>query len=143
VTKPAGFWVRLLANIIDSLVIGIPIGTIAYIATGNWENENISTPLSILYSLLIPILWYGYTVGKRIMNVRIVKVDGSKLGIGAMLMRVIVAGLIYVVTLGIAAIVSVFMIGLRQDKRSLHDFIAGTYVTYNAPGDENDLVGNE
>jgi uncharacterized RDD family membrane protein YckC len=143
VTKPAGFWVRLLANIIDSLVIGIPIGTIAYIATGNWENENISTPLSILYSLLIPILWYGYTVGKRIMNVRIVKVDGSKLGIGAMLMRVIVAGLIYVVTLGIAAIFSVFMIGLRQDKRSLHDFIAGTYVTYNAPGDENDLVGNE
>jgi uncharacterized RDD family membrane protein YckC len=108
VTKPAGFWVRLLANIIDSLVIGIPIGTIAYIATGNWENENISTPLSILYSLLIPILWYGYTVGKRIMNVRIVKVDGSKLGIGAMLMRVIVAGLIYVVTLGIAAIVSVY-----------------------------------
>ena len=142
-TNPAGFWVRLLANILDSLVIGIPVGTIAYIATGSWENEDFSTPLSILYSILIPILWYGYTVGKRIMNVRIVKVDGSKLGIGAMLMRVIVAGLIYVVTLGIAAIFSVFMIGLRQDKRSLHDLIAGTYVTYNAPGDENDLVVNE
>ena len=142
-TNPAGFWVRLLANILDSLVIGIPVGTIAYIATGSWENEDFSTPLSILYSILIPILWYGYTVGKRIMNVRIVKVDGSKLGIGAMLMRVIVAGLIYVVTLGIAAIFSVFMIGLRQDKRGLHDLIAGTYVTYNAPGDENDLVVNE
>ena len=142
-TNPAGFWVRLLANILDSLVIGIPVGTIAYIATGSWENEDFSTPLSILYSILIPILWYGYTVGKRIMNVRIVKVDGSKLGIGAMLMRVIVAGLIYVVTLGIAAIFSVFMIGLRQDKRSLHDLIAGTYVTYNAPGDENDVVVNE
>mgnify|MGYP003516426765 FL=1 len=142
-TNPAGFWVRLLANILDSLVIGIPVGTVAYIATGSWENEDFSTPLSILYSILIPILWYGYTVGKRIMNVRIVKVDGSKLGIGAMLMRVIVAGLIYVVTLGIAAIFSVFMIGLRQDKRSLHDLIAGTYVTYNAPGDENDVVVNE
>ncbi|PUB13385.1 RDD family protein [Paenisporosarcina sp. OV554] len=142
-TNPAGFWVRLLANIIDSLVIGIPVGTIAYIATGNWENEDFSTPLSILYSILIPILWYGYTVGKRIMNVRIVKVDGSKLGIGAMLMRVIVAGLIYVVTLGIAAIVSAFMVGIREDKRSLHDLIAGTYVTYNAPGDENDVLVNE
>jgi uncharacterized RDD family membrane protein YckC len=142
-TNPAGFWVRLLAGILDGLIIGIPIGIIAYIATGNWENENISTPLSILYSLLIPILWHGYTVGKRIMNVRIVKVDGSKLGIGAMLMRVIVAGLIYVVTLGIAAIVSAFMVGLRQDKRSLHDLIAGTYVTYNVPGDENDFVINE
>ena len=142
-TNPAGFWVRLLANILDGLVIGIPVGTVAYIATGNWENENFSTPLTILYTLLIPILWHGYTVGKRIMNVRIVKIDGSKLDIWTMLMRIIVAGLIYVVTLGAALIVSAFMVGLRQDKRSIHDLVAGTYVTYNAPGDENEVVVNE
>ena len=66
-----------------------------------------------------------------------------KLGIGDMLMRVVVAGLIYAVTLGIAAIVSAFMVGLREDKRSLHDLIAGTYVTYNAPGEEADFIVNE
>ena len=142
-TNPAGFWVRLLANILDGLVIGIPVGTVAYIATGNWENENFSTPLTILYTLLIPILWHGYTVGKRIMNVRIVKIDGSKLDIWTMLMRIIVAGLIYVVTLGAALIVSAFMVGLRQDKRSIHDLVAGTYVTYNAPDDTNEVVVNE
>jgi uncharacterized membrane protein len=38
-TNPAGFWVRLLASIVDSLVISIPLGIIAYILTGNWENE--------------------------------------------------------------------------------------------------------
>jgi uncharacterized RDD family membrane protein YckC len=48
-------------------------------------------------------------------------------------MRVIVASLVYGITLGIGAIVSAFMIGLRKDKRSLHDFIAGTYVTYQKP----------
>jgi uncharacterized RDD family membrane protein YckC len=141
-TNPAGFWVRLLASIMDTLIISIPFGIMAYILTGNWENENLSGTISTIYSILLPIVWYGYTVGKRIMKIRIVKVDGSKLGIGAMLMRVLVAGLIYIVTLGIAAIVSAFMVGLREDKRSLHDLIAGTYVTYNAPGEEADFVVN-
>lgn len=142
-TNPAGFWVRLLASVMDTLIISIPLAIIAYILTGNWENENLSGTISTIYSIVIPIVWYGYTVGKRIMKIRIVKVDGSKLGIGAMLMRVLVAGLIYIVTLGIAAIVSAFMVGLRQDKRSLHDLIAGTYVTYNAPGEEQDFVVNQ
>ena len=142
-TNPAGFWVRVLASILDALIIGIPIGIITYLLTGNWENENLPSILVSIYSMLLPLFWQGYTVGKRIMKVRIVKVDGSKLGIGAMLMRVFVAGLIYVVTLGIGLIVSAFMVGLRQDKRGLHDLIAGTYVTYNAPGEEADFVVNE
>jgi uncharacterized RDD family membrane protein YckC len=142
-TNPAGFWVRFLASLMDTLIISVPLGIIAYILTGNWENENLSGTISTIYSIVIPIIWYGYTVGKRIMKIRIVKVDGSKLGIGAMLMRVLVAGLIYIVTLGIAAIVSAFMVGLRQDKRALHDLIAGTYVTYNAPGEEQDFVVNQ
>jgi len=142
-TNPAGFWVRFLASILDALIIGLPIGIIAYLLTGNWENENVPSLLVSIYSMLLPLFWHGYTLGKRIMKVRIVKVDGSKLGIGAMLMRVFVAGLIYAVTLGIGLIVSAFMVGLRQDKRGLHDLIAGTYVTYNAPGEEADFVVNE
>lgn len=47
--------------------------------------------------------------------------------------RAIVASLIYGITLGLAAVVSAFMIGLRKDKRSVHDLIAGTYVTYEKP----------
>ena len=141
-TNPAGFWVRFLASILDGLIIGLPIGIIAYLLTGNWENENVPSLLVSIYSMLLPLFWHGYTIGKRIMKVRIIKVDGSKLGIGAMLMRVFVAGLIYAVTFGIGLIVSAFMVGLRQDKRGLHDLIAGTYVTYNAPDEEADFVVN-
>ncbi len=142
-TNPAGFWVRVLASLLDGLIISLPLSIIFYLLLGNWEDENYSSLLITIYSILVPIIWYGYTVGKRIMKIRIVKVDGSKLGIGAMLMRVLVAGLIYAVTIGIAAIVSAFMVGLREDKRGLHDLIAGTYVTYNAPGEEADFVVNE
>jgi uncharacterized RDD family membrane protein YckC len=87
----------------------------------------------LLNFLLVPIYWSGYTIGKRIMGIRIVKVNGEKLGFGAMFLRAIVASLVYVVTLGIALIVSAVMVGVRQDKRAIHDFIAGTYVTTEKP----------
>ena len=47
-----------------------------------------------------------------------------------MILRVLVGALIYGVTFGIGVIVSAFMVGMREDKRSIHDFVAGTYVTY-------------
>ncbi len=134
INNPAGFWIRLGAAILDALIIGLPLAFIAYLMTGSFEDNWLTGTLNFMYPLLVPIFWYGYTVGKKIVGVRIVKVNGEKLGIGTMLLRNIVGGLVYVVTLGIAAIVSAFMVGIREDKRSLHDMIAGTYVTYDEPG---------
>lgn len=131
--RPAGFWVRLGASLLDGIIIGIPIAIISYLVTGNTEESGISSTLNFLYTLLVPVVWSGYTVGKKIVGVRIAKVNGEKLGFGAMFMRTIVAGLVYILTLGIGVIVSAFMVGLRQDKRAIHDFIAGTYVTYEKP----------
>ncbi|MGO4890672.1 RDD family protein [Anaerobacillus sp. MEB173] len=133
IIKPAGFWIRVLANILDTIVIMVPLTVISFMITGTWEGDIYTSFLSILYYLIIPVVWFGYTVGKRIVGVRIVKVNGEKLGFGAMLMRVFVASLVYGITLGIALIVSAFMVGLRKDKRSIHDLIAGTYVTYERP----------
>ena len=55
------------------------------------------------------------------------------LAYGTMLLRVLVGGSCIRLTLGIALIVSAFMVGIREDKRAIHDFIAGTYVTYDPP----------
>lgn len=135
--RPAGFWVRVGASILDGIIIGIPIAIISYLVTGNAEDSGISSTLNLLYTLLVPVVWSGYTVGKKIVGVRIAKVNGEKLGFGTMLMRTVVSGLVYLLTLGIGVIVSAFMVGLRQDKRAIHDLIAGTYVTYEKP---NDLI---
>ena len=140
INRPGGFWVRLLATILDGLIIAIPLAVIGYLMTGNWEDDPLTSTVSFVYTLLLPVLWHGYTVGKKIMGIRIAKVNGEKLGIGAMLLRNLVGGLVYVVTLGIGVIVSAFMVGLREDKRSLHDMIAGTYVTYDAPEINNQEV---
>lgn len=56
------------------------------------------------------------------------------LGIGMMLLRNVVAGVAYTLTLGVGLIVSAFMMGIREDKRSIHDFLAGMYVTYDSSG---------
>ncbi|MGE6376742.1 RDD family protein [Peribacillus muralis] len=128
-----GFWKRFFAGFLDVLIISLPLSLIFSWITGDWENEDFSTILNLLYMLIVPIVWYGYTVGKRIMGIRIVRVDGRKLGIGTMLLRTFVAGIVYVLTLGIGYIVSAFMVGLRKDHRAIHDFIAGTYVTSEKP----------
>jgi uncharacterized RDD family membrane protein YckC len=124
---PAGFWVRFGAIVLDALIVGLPLFIIAK-ATGD---KYVTDIISFLYALLTPIFWNGYTIGKRICGIRIVRVsDGQPPGLGTMLLRNVVAGLLYGVTLGIAAIVSATMVGAREDKRSIHDFIAGTEVVY-------------
>ncbi|HTG69273.1 MAG TPA: RDD family protein [Candidatus Udaeobacter sp.] len=125
----AGFWIRLGASLLDGLIVGIPLFLISWLISGGFEGREFFTDvISFLYSLLLPVFWNGYTIGKRICSIQIRKLDGSSPGIGTMLLRNVVGGLVYAVTLGIAAIVSAFMVGLREDKRAIHDFIAGTEV---------------
>ncbi|MCK1993824.1 RDD family protein [Peribacillus muralis] len=128
-----GFWKRFFAGILDGLIISLPLTLIFGWITGDWENESYSTIVDLLYMLIVPIVWYGYTVGKRIMGIRIVRVDGRKVGLGTMLLRTFVAGIVYILTIGIGFIISAFMVGIRKDHRAIHDFIAGTYVTSEKP----------
>ncbi len=131
----AGFWVRFGANLIDGIFLFFVLGIISSVLYGQFyiEQFTVIDILNSLYYLLLPVFWYGYTIGKKAVGIRIARVDGEKVGIGTMLLRDIVAGLVYALTLGIGIIVSAFMVGLREDNRSIHDFIAGTCVTYDPP----------
>ncbi|UCZ53506.1 RDD family protein [Bacillus shivajii] len=137
-SNPAGFWIRLGANIVDGIFLSIVLGIISLIIYGQFfiDSYTFLDLLQLLYFLILPVVWYGYTLGKRAAGIRIARVDGHKVGIGTMLLRDIVSGLVYLISFGIALIVSIFMVALREDKRSIHDFIAGTYVTYDTPEDD-------
>ncbi|WP_024631939.1 MULTISPECIES: RDD family protein [unclassified Paenibacillus] len=128
----AGFWIRLGASFLDALIVSLPLAIIVGVLTGNFDNdEPLAKLISGLYSILLPVFWYGRTIGKRICGIRIRKYDTHEPpGIGTMLMRVVVAGLVYAITFGIGFIISVFMVAIREDKRALHDFIAGTEVVW-------------
>ncbi|KYD28020.1 hypothetical protein EP10_002887 [Geobacillus icigianus] len=137
--RPAGFWKRLLANLLDAIVIGIPISVIGYLITGSMETNWFTTLANLLYALVVPAVWYGYTVGKRMIGIRIAKVNGGKVGLGTMFLRSFVDRLVYFVTFGMGLIISAMMVAAREDKRSIHDFIARMYVTT----EKNDGVTKE
>lgn len=127
--EEAGFWIRFGAGLLDALIVSLPISILFGILTGDFENEPISNFLLALYGILVPAYWKGYTVGKRICRIRIRKFDTlDPPGIGTMLLRNVVAGLVYLLTFGIGFIASILMVALREDKRAIHDFIAGTEV---------------
>ena len=127
--EPAGFWIRLGANILDGLIVSIPLSILSWMVTGSGEENMITEVISVLYILVLPVIWNGYTIGKYICGIKIRRVkDESPPTIWTMLLRVLVANLAYVFTLGILYIISIFMVIFREDKRSIHDFIAGTEV---------------
>lgn len=127
----AGFGIRLGAFVLDAIIVAVPLSIISFLITGGEGEEYFTDSLSLLYSLLLPVLMGGYTIGKRICGIRIRRVDDhAPPGFGTMLLRVVVSGIVYGVTLGIGIIVSAFMVGLREDKRSIHDLIAGTEVVH-------------
>ncbi|MEI4803264.1 RDD family protein [Bacillus sp. FJAT-51639] len=128
--QSAGFWRRLGANILDALIF-LPFYLIFRLLNMSEDIvEGTLNILEVLYTLIVPVVWIGYTVGKKAVGVRIVRIDGQEITIWTTLKRYLLAGMVYGITLGIAIIVSAFMVALREDKRSIHDFIAGTQVIH-------------
>ena len=73
---------------------------------------------------------YGQTVGKKVLDIKIVGMDGNKLEflplIGLRYAPLWIASYVPVVG-GILAIVNILFI-FRKDRRCIHDHIAGTQV---------------
>ncbi|WP_416150072.1 RDD family protein [Salipaludibacillus sp. HK11] len=94
----------------------------------------IATGFSYFYAVFLPLFWNGYTIGKRIVGIRIANVSGEKLTMGTMVIReILVRNLLYYIAFGILTFVSIYLISTRNDKRSIHDLLSGTYVTSNLP----------
>ena len=123
-TNYAGFWIRLVAYIIDSVVLLIPnyaIGMVVPMMTAN------------LFSMIIYGVYVMYflssemmaTPGKMAMGLIVTDGDGNRISAGAAATRWI-CYFISAITLGIGF----FMIGFTEKKEGLHDKLAGTLVVY-------------
>jgi len=82
----------------------------------------------------------GQTIGKKIVGIRIVNVDTGENGgfVPNVLLRSIVNGLISYFTCNIYGIVDVLFI-FRDDRRCIHDLIAGTRVIEGKPQHQSSL----
>jgi uncharacterized RDD family membrane protein YckC len=123
----AGFWVRAAAYIIDLMIIGI-IGS-AITAVVKLSVNGVSD-LNILLALIYftyfwsnSSVWPGQTIGMKLLNLRVIKIDGSDLHIGGALLRYV--GLLISV---IVILIGLIWVGFDPNKQGWHDKIAGTYV---------------
>lgn len=134
---------RFFAAIIDGiimLVIAVPamylLGLYEYAAKGEtapFLTVAVGAVFGFLtYTLVNGYLLskYGQTVGKRLLNIKIVNMEGAQLPLTRiLLLRVLPIQLLgFIPTFGnLLALIEVLFV-FRQDRRCIHDLIAGTQV---------------
>jgi uncharacterized RDD family membrane protein YckC len=118
----AGFWIRVVASIIDSIIVSIPNILILSAAPGLGTAFILEIALGFVYHVAF---WNiaGATPGKMLFGMRVVMTDGSPITPGAAVVRYL-GYLLSSLTLGIGYL----MVAFSAHKRGLHDNIAGTIV---------------
>lgn len=132
--RPAGFWLRAVALGIDFVVFALV--QLSFEALGRAlfgsgvEGVDSAHGTVWLFTLLFTAVYTialhtfaGQTIGKSLVGVRVVAVDGAPLTVGPSLLRYL-AYFISLIPLGFGFLVA----GLRRDKRAVHDLIAGSRV---------------
>jgi uncharacterized RDD family membrane protein YckC len=144
----AGFWVRLMAWFIDTIILGIIaffigvfLGVLYYASYNpyryNYYYDYTSSPAFVVtfYVLFIPIVWlyfaaqesseYQATIGKRAMRIKVTDIYGKPISFmratGRWASKIISA-----IVLGLGFII----IGFTDRKQGLHDMIVDTLVLY-------------
>ncbi|MBL6664333.1 MAG: RDD family protein [Rickettsiales bacterium] len=137
--KYAGFFIRLLAGIIDVIVLLPPLFILSYLlidfsstsslTTILKENENTLNIISVI--ITIPYLTYFIasnsqaTIGKKALGIYVGNIDASQLSHKRSLSRSLMSA-VTSMTLGIGFLSVLF----TKEKISLHDFICKTRVFY-------------
>ncbi|RSL34756.1 RDD family protein [Salibacterium salarium] len=125
----SGFWIRLLAFLLDSVILTVPFQLFSYIIYGTTsllENQWLYVLFALigtLYMVVFPVTGLQATPGKVILKMKIVNKKGDKISILAATGRYIFQFLSFFM-LGIGFIMIVF----RKNSTGLHDLLARTYV---------------
>lgn len=139
----AGFWVRLAAYIIDSVIVAAGMLLIRLVLSGVMalvEGSFLGGNLLFSYTLkdiviyICGVLYFilctyytGTTLGKRAMNLRVVSPkEGTKLSFVNVLYRETVGRFLS----GFVLAIGYILIGIDGEKRGLHDILADTRVIY-------------
>jgi uncharacterized RDD family membrane protein YckC len=140
----AGFWIRVLAYLIDCLVmmaVSCPVGIllgVGVVATGADQNSDsailtngFSNVISILIgwlysSLLESSSWQG-TVGKKVLGLKVTDLDGDRISFGRATGRYFAQ-----ILSGMICFIGFIMVAFTEKKQGLHDIVAGTLVVKGA-----------
>jgi predicted Zn finger-like uncharacterized protein len=134
----AGFWVRVVATILESflllivqfvltLMITMVIGLLGVAAADDPAVSVIIWLFGTTISLGYAVFFTGYcgqTPGKMALRIKVVRTDGSQLTYGRAAKREVLGKFVSSLLLGIGYL----MVAFDNQKQGLHDKIADTYV---------------
>ena len=159
----SGFWRRLLAFIIDSLLlllVGLLCGLFLFDSLahlGGWGRLVGFSVALVYFGLLNSTAGRGQTIGKRVMNIEVVDRTGRHIALGRSMLRFVIFGIPFflngamippdVATSPVGHIISFVLFGFggaiiylyvfnRHTRQSLHDLAVGTFVTRTSPTGE-------
>lgn len=146
----AGFWKRLAAFIIDTIILSIAfklIGTFFGISAAEeamkqhmlggaslldayrgfyeqtWVYSSLTTVITWLYFAILESSAWQATIGKLALGVRVTDLAGHRISLARGLGRYAAKFVSYLILL-----IGFLMIGFTRRKQGLHDFMAGTLV---------------
>lgn len=137
-------WKRLVAAIVDALIVALPVSLVVFLLFGSLVPASGGLAMQLAFTLVggalhfglyaalnwKPLETRGQTLGKRLLKIRIERMDGSPVGARHALFRrylpVQLASLIPFIG-GILAMVDALFI-FRTSQRCLHDSFADTRV---------------
>jgi uncharacterized RDD family membrane protein YckC len=124
--QKAGFWIRVVAFLIDFVALLV----LQFVVAAGLFGGDMQAAYSL--NALIDIVYFialwssfggGQTLGMRALNLRVVRTDGSPLTLVNAVLRYV--GLIIAV---IPILIGVIWVAFDPHKQGWHDKIAGTYV---------------
>ena len=135
----AGFWIRVVASLIDMLALGLvesALGSLLIRAGGidpGWRDPEermimftvASFGLVLGYAYRVFFIGYcGQTPGKMAVRIKVIRTSGTDVGYARAFLREVVGKFLSKLILGIGYL----MVAVDSRKQGLHDKLADTYV---------------
>lgn len=129
--RPAGFWIRVAATLVDSLLLMLLSGIFVALSwvTGSSALSLVGSLLSFAAALAIVFVgWgrFGTSPGKKLLGLAVVA-EGVAPGEGIGAVKALVRWIGYLLSALVLG-VGFLLVAFRGDKRGLHDLVAGTSV---------------
>jgi len=152
----ASFWERLVASLLDTVILAVPIGVFVYfISDGQWMNfdqfQNAmqmaqygnaealqSMPQTdmtweLLFEVLMMLIiivfwkrWAGATPGKKMLGIEVVNFEDN----GVLTNKQMIIRYVGYIISTLPFLIGFFMVLFRRDRRALHDLLSGSAVIH-------------
>ena len=139
--EAAGVGYRILAALLDSVFMAVYVGVmllifgLGFARTNFFKNDPdqylligllilLSLPIT-LYHFLSETLMNGQSLGKKVLGIKVVKLDGTQAGIGSYFLRSIMRIIDMQISNGVVALIS---IAVTDKSQRIGDMAAGTTV---------------